>query len=62
MKKYKAINIVWDTTDNGEELVNIPSLPNEVEIPEQIDDINMIADYLSDKYGWLVKSLDVIKK
>jgi len=53
IKPKKAINIVWET--DNEQI----TLPTEVEIPEQIDNINMIADYLSDKYGWLVKSFDV---
>jgi len=69
----KAINIIWDTTDNGEELVDIPSLPTEVEIPkigvgkcsvcENINcEVNQesIATWLSDKYGWLVSSFKII--
>jgi len=49
----KAINIKWETDGH------IVDLPEEVDIPEQIDNVNMVADYLSDKYGWLVNSFDI---
>ncbi len=42
----KATNIKWEIDD--------PSLPKEVEIPEEVGtDPEDIADWLSDKYGYL---------
>lgn len=52
--KYAA-NIEWET--DGEDV----DLPTEVELPKDIDDDD-IADYLSDKYEWLVKSFSIILK
>jgi hypothetical protein len=49
----KAVNIVYDT--DGEEV----SLPSEMELPDDADE-ETAADYVSDKTGWLVKSLDII--
>ena len=49
----KAVNIVWET--DGEDV----DLPSEVTLPYGVD-IESAAEYLSDEYGWLVKSLDVI--
>ena len=47
----KATDIKWVT--DGEDV----NLPNEVEIPAQLeDDEDAITDYLSDTYGWLVES------
>lgn len=42
-----ASDIIWVT--DGEDV----SLPTEVEIPDWIDDVDEIADYLSDTYGFL---------
>ena len=50
-----AVGIEWDT--DGEEV----DLPSEVEIPKDVSEEDM-ADYLSDKYGWCVKSLGYITK
>lgn len=49
----KAINIDWET--DGFEV----NLPNEVEIPSDIDE-DGVTDYLSDTYGWLINSYDLI--
>lgn len=47
----KVTNIKWET--DGAEDVN---LPTEVDVPDNVDE-DMIADYLSDTYGFLVESL-----
>ena len=44
----KATQIEWETDNND------VYLPTEVDIPENIVDV---ADYLSERFGWLVKSL-----
>ena len=44
----KAINIDWDI--ESEELKNL--LPNEIEIPNGMEDENEISDYLSDLTGY----------
>jgi len=45
----EVFNINWDT--HGKEIY----LPTTVNIPDTVED-EYIADYLSDKYGWCVKS------
>lgn len=51
-----ATNIVWDTEDNGEVIPQEElGLPSDVTIPDAIDE-DGVADYLSDKYGYLVYS------
>lgn len=42
----KAIEILWDTDNQDVEL------PNEVEIPEWLEDDDEISDYLSDLTGF----------
>jgi hypothetical protein len=44
--------IKWETDDYE------PELPNEVEVPDGLDD-DEVADYLSDTYGWLVESFSL---
>ena len=51
-KKVKIVSVIWDT--DGKDV----SLPSEVEVPAELKK-EEIADYLSDKYGWLVKSFSV---
>ena len=46
----KITNIIWDT--DGEIVEN---LPKEVELPENTN-IDDVADWLSDNYGWCVES------
>lgn len=48
----KIYSIVWET-DNQE-----VDLPSEVDVPNYLDEFE-IADYLSDEYGWLVKSFEI---
>ena len=50
----KAININWETDGNDVDL------PDEVKLPEDINKDD-VADYLSDKYGWLVNSFTISK-
>ena len=56
-----AINIKWDT--DGEAI----NLPQKVKIPasvikEQKTVDTAVADWLSDRYGWCIFSLDIVKK
>lgn len=54
-----AVLIQWDTGENLENEEK-PDLPTEVNIPEDISE-DEIADYLSDKYGFLVSSFQIQK-
>jgi hypothetical protein len=45
-----ATDIDWDYDDDDEQ-----DLPTEVEIPNDVED-DEIADYLSDEYGFCVRS------
>lgn len=48
----KAVNIQWDYDDEDEAEV-CDSLPDEIEIPPEIeDDEDAISDYISDVTGW----------
>lgn len=51
----KIINIKWET--DGEDV----TLPNEMELPSNIDadDFDAINNYLSDETGWLVESYEL---
>ena len=49
----KIINIIWDTDGQP-----VPGLPTEMLIPDETE-VNRIADYLSDKTGWLVESFEI---
>ena len=52
-----AFNIQWDV-DNEEDL---HFLPNEIEIPEGIEDEDEISDYLSDVTGFCHKGFELSK-
>lgn len=52
----KAVNIEWDV-DCQEELED---LPTEIEIPEGMEDMEDISDYLSDVTGFCHKGYDLI--
>ena len=54
-KKRYAYDIDWET-DGDEEAKK--ELPTKVRIPEDIDK-DSVADWLSDKYGWLVNSVSL---
>jgi hypothetical protein len=46
-------NIIWETDDADD-----VDLPNSVHIPSNIDE-DMITDWLSDQYGFLIKSYEL---
>lgn len=53
----KITNIVWDIDDEDREDAEArASLPAEVIIDDETVDDEDIADFLSDKFGWCVKS------
>ena len=52
--QFKATNIKWDT--DGEDVEEL-GLPTELII--DADDEFEVADALSDKFGWLVASLNL---
>ena len=45
----RKVNVNWET--DGQDV----DLPSVVEIPDKIE-AEYVADWLSDKYGWLVKN------
>lgn len=51
----KVTGIVWDTY--GEDV----DLPTEVEVPDDMDDEDDIADYLCDRFGYCIDSLGNIE-
>ena len=57
IKRVKAVNIDWET--DGHRV----KLPKEVIIPSHIDveDIDEIADYLSDEYGFLHNGFNLVE-
>lgn len=55
-KKIKAINIEWDV-DYPEDLEN---LPQEIEIPNGIEDDDEISDYISDYTGFCHKGFEIV--
>ena len=57
----KAINIIWDieVEDCQEYDDDDLGLPNEVDIPNDIED-DYIADYLSDEYGFCVETFEIL--
>ncbi len=62
MKKYKVFDIAWDVDDLGDDEFDDPrldgTLPSGVtiEVQDDFDPTEEIADYLSEDYGWCVKS------
>lgn len=48
------VSVNWETDGINADL------PKEVDIPEGIEE-DEIADWLSDKYGWLVNSFTIIQ-
>ena len=63
MKKYNVTNIDWciepEDCDNNTQVANkiLESLPTECEV--ECEDEDMIADALSDTYGYLVNSYNI---
>ena len=76
VESFKVTNIDWcvevgedvDTEEEKQEVIN--SLPTEVNVPDDVveeddpDEIidELVADYLSDKFGWLVNSFSIENK
>lgn len=55
-KKPHIAYVEWETDGiDPDEL----ELPSEVELPDWVEDYDDAEDYLSNTYGWLVKSLDI---
>lgn len=56
-----AFNIDWDI--DRDDYINLHEQdmlpPKTVKLPEHITDVDDVADFLSDKYGWCVNSFDV---
>lgn len=51
-------NIIWDKEVDGE--IQDVNLPEEVYLEDDdVEDIEEIADFLSDKYGWCILDLDI---
>ena len=63
MKKYNVTNIDWcielEDCDNNAQVANeiLATLPTECEV--ECEDEDMIADTLSDIYGYLVNSYNI---
>lgn len=49
----KAINIIWDT--DGENV----TLPNEIEIPNTMIELEAISDYITDETGFCHKGFEL---
>ncbi len=56
MKKYRVFDIVWDI--DSEPWTLTPDLPSEVpiEVGDDFDPVEEAADYVSDDWGWCIKS------
>lgn len=52
----KAINILWDVDDEEDEI----SLPEEIDIPEDMTDEDEISDYISDETGFCHYGFDLV--
>lgn len=50
----KVYNIIWETDEHDVDLPKEVELPNEI-LKEDFNEFD-IAEYLSDEYGFLVKS------
>lgn len=66
--KITIIDIEWDTDDGMEDELGKPELPDEVEFDMEWigetdvteENTSMIADWLSDKYGFCVYKFDYV--
>jgi hypothetical protein len=59
-KNMKAINIDWDV-DLEEDLDVLQMLPDEIEIPEELEDKEAISDYLSDVTGFCHNGFELVE-
>lgn len=58
-ENLESLSPYVNTPDIDEYITELKStLPTEVEV--EVDDEEDIADYLSDRYGWLVNSFNVV--
>lgn len=57
----KAINIDWDIDRDDYINLNEQDMlpPTVVMLPDNITDVDDVADFLSDEYGWCVNSFDI---
>jgi len=57
----KAINIDWDIDRDDYINLNEQDMlpPTVVILPDNITDVDDVADFLSDEYGWCVNSFDI---
>lgn len=53
----KAINIQWDV----DEKEDLEFLPDEIEIPNGINDEEEISDYISDETGFCHKGFEIME-
>lgn len=49
-----AVNIKWDT--DGEKI----DLPNKIEIPKDLIDVDAISDYITDQTGFCHAGFDIV--
>lgn len=60
----KAVNIKWDVSeddmDSDDIMECLSELPNEIEIPEGMTDMDDISDYLSDLTGFCHDGFTII--
>lgn len=59
-ENMKAINIDWDV-DLEEDLDALQMLPDEIEIPEELEDEEAISDYLSDVTGFCHNGFELVE-
>ena len=45
------VSVIWET-----DKLDVDDLPEEVEVPNEYETDEQIANYLSNEYGWIVKS------
>lgn len=58
----KVCDIKWDLTDDVFEYnIDDCDIPTEVDVPKEIynEGLDKVADYLSDTYGFCVKSFNI---
>ena len=51
MSKTTKVSVIWET-----DKLDVDDLPEEVEVPNEYETDEQIANYLSNEYGWIVKS------
>ncbi len=59
MKKYRVFDIRLDwNIEPEDEGLDLPNLPSDVviEVEDDFDPVEEIADYLSEEYGWCIET------